>query len=241
MNTPANVAVEQLRSNDVVFALNKDDKYKKVIEKYGKLQGHHDSVAEATEALQELKSGGGYLLYPVFPGPGKFEVVNYCRIESDEEAVKSKMNLVLYIELIMYSSAELIIDFYFVFISIKKSKEASTFIATGVITRPRPMILLMMNRVYTLLRTVMATSKLEKLVISFSRVTQLDGSRVRTRDQVRFMKPKINPSHVRCICYVITVSLSKLTLFTYLILTSPPAFQRGGSCNPSRWYAQVFL
>ena len=78
------------------------------------------------------------------------------------------------------------------------------------------MILLMMSRVYTQLqltplmfhlmktqlRTVMARSKLEKLVISFSRVTQLDGSRVRTRDQVRFMKPKINPSHVRCICYV---------------------------------------
>ena len=57
------------------------------------------------------------------------------------------------------------------------------------------MILLMMNRVYTQLqltplpfllmktqlRTVMATSKLEKLVISFSRVTQWDGSKVRTR------------------------------------------------------------
>ena len=94
MNTPTVVAVEQLRSNDVVFALSKDAKYKKVIEKFGKLQGHHDSLAEATEALQELKSGGGYLLYPIFQSHGKSKVVNYCRIESDEEAAKSKMNLV---------------------------------------------------------------------------------------------------------------------------------------------------
>ena len=94
MNTPTVVAVEQLRSNDVVFALSKDAKYKKVIEKFGKMQGHHDSVAEATEALQELKSGGGYLLYPIFQSHGKSKVVNYCRIESDEEAAKSKMNLV---------------------------------------------------------------------------------------------------------------------------------------------------
>ena len=34
MNTPTVVAVEQLRSNDVVFALSKDAKYKKVIEKF---------------------------------------------------------------------------------------------------------------------------------------------------------------------------------------------------------------